>query len=30
MDYNIDKILDAADEINNGTVGGGGISLMLA
>lgn len=28
--YNIDDILDAADQINNGSVGGGSINVMLA
>lgn len=30
LNYDIDAILDAADQISNGTVGGSGISVMLA
>jgi hypothetical protein len=30
LNYNIDAILDAAEEINGGPVGGSGISVMLA
>jgi DNA ligase-1 len=30
LNYNIDEILDAADQINNGSVGGACIQMMLA
>lgn len=30
LNYDIDAILDEAEKINNGPVGGSGISVMLA